>query len=128
MQSHCNLPSKAISSMGGSAEQGPSLGTEAAAAEMRGVLWGSSPCFPCPGGETSRASSCHCQATLVVICGTLAAKLCFFQAHQPLLGLYQECSAPGMTQLWPWSCVPSSHGSQELGAKVLLPARAEQAE
>lgn len=87
---------------------------------MRGVLWGSSPCFPCPGGETSGVSSCHFQATLVVVCGALAAKLCFLQAHQPLLGLCQECSAPGMTWLW-----PSGSGSPGLGAEMLLPAGVE---
>lgn len=76
MQSRWNLPSKAIDSMGGSAQRGPSLGTEAAAAEVRGVPWGSSPCLPRPGGETSEVNSCHCQATLVVIGGALAAKLC----------------------------------------------------
>lgn len=97
MQSLCNLPSKAIGSMGGSAQWGPSLGTEAAAVEVIGVLWRSSACFPCPAGETSGVSSFHYHATLVVICGALATKLCFFQAHQPLLGLCQECSAPGMT-------------------------------
>lgn len=69
---------------------------KAAAAEGRGFLWSSSPFFSCPGKETSGVSSCQRQATLVVICGALAAKLCFFQAHQPLLGLCQECFAPGL--------------------------------